>query len=124
MSGQPIRLMLITTHLHLREQVGRLLEREPRFTLVADVPSGVEAVSQMRHIRPDLILMDVQLPDGDGLTLAKVIRQLLPGGRVVLLVGSAAYRKPALECGVSETVTKSDLSQNLISTLTRVCASA
>jgi DNA-binding NarL/FixJ family response regulator len=119
-----IRLMLVEHYAPLRAHIHALLAHEPTFEVVADLESGTEAVNEARRLTPDLILMDVALPDADGLTLTRVIKQLQPDSCVVLLISSLKYRQSALDCGVTETIVKSDLISDLISTLKRVCAAS
>ena len=123
-AGRHIRLILVEARASVRNQLRALLESEPTFVLIAAVQSGIEAVSEMRRFDPDLIVMDLQLPDSDGLTLTKVIKQLQPDSCVVLLISSLKYRKSALDCGVTETIVKSNLASDFIPTLKRVCAAS
>jgi DNA-binding NarL/FixJ family response regulator len=123
-AGQHIRLILIESHANVRNQIRALLASEPTFALIANLQSGVEAASEIRRLEPDLVVMDLQLPDTDGLTLTRVIKQLQPDSCVVLLISSLKYRKSALDCGVTETIVKSDLISDFIPTLKRVCAAS
>ena len=61
-----IRLMIVDDHRLLRKGIARLLELEPGMTVVAEAGNGEEAVDQFRRHKPDVTLMDLELPRMDG----------------------------------------------------------
>ncbi|MBV8186442.1 MAG: response regulator transcription factor [Alphaproteobacteria bacterium] len=74
---------------------------------VVEAPTGAEAVSALRHYRPDLVLLDLGLPDIDGLTLIGRIREIAPIPIVVLSSrGDEAGKVAALDSGADDYVTK------------------
>jgi DNA-binding NarL/FixJ family response regulator len=115
-----IRLMLVEHHAHLRAHIHTLLAHEPMFDVAADMESGVEAVNEARRLKPDVIVMDMVLPDADGLTMTQVFRKLLPNSPVILLACTTDYRQAAMECGASAIVVKHEAATHLIPTLKRV----
>ena len=115
-----IRLILSEGRSNTREQIRTLLESEPIFFLQAAFRSGIEAVSAIRRLKPDIILMDLQQPDSDGLTLARVIKRMVPDSCVMLIVNSNELNQHAIACGVNATVSKSRLHNDLIPILKRV----
>jgi response regulator of citrate/malate metabolism len=94
--------------------------RDPAFLLPAAFQSGIEAESDIRRLKPNFILVDLHLPDSDGLTFAGAIKLLQPGGCVVLPVDAAKHTKQALDCGAVETIVKRKLDSKLIPSLRRV----
>ena len=80
----PIRLMLADDHRMLREGLGRSL-REEGFDIVGEASDGEEAVRLAGELAPDVVLMDVTMPDVDGVEATRRINRDLPGIRVVML---------------------------------------
>ena len=116
--------MLVGNHVQLRAQVRTLLAREGWCEVIGDIENGLEAISEARKLEPDMILVDVLLPDTNGLTFTSAVRRLLPTVQVVVLMYSTAYRRSVLAQGVSEIVLKTDLSRQLVPALKRVWSQA
>ena len=89
MASTPIRLMLVDDHDMVARALKIVLEDEPDIDVVAVANSAAQAVAIATTARPDLILMDYYLPDGDGASAAARIRSDNPNITVVLLTGSA-----------------------------------
>ena len=79
-----IRLMLADDHRMLREGLRRSME-EQGFDVVGEAGNGDEAVRMAETLRPDLVLMDVTMPEMDGVEATRQIRIVAPGVRVVML---------------------------------------
>ena len=77
--------MLVDDHAVVREGLRLVLEREPGFTVVSSVSTGEEAVEAYGRQRPDVVLMDLQLPGMSGLDAIRAIRQKDAGARIVVL---------------------------------------
>ena len=69
-----IRVMCVDDHQILREGVAAILMREPDMDVVGQASGGAEAVSLFKTLRPDVTLMDIQMPDMDGIETMKAIR--------------------------------------------------
>ena len=63
----PLRLLVVDDHEVVREGLVSLLDRRPRFQVVAQAGSVAEALTEARRHQPDLVVMDVRLPDGSGI---------------------------------------------------------
>ena len=85
---EKIRTLLADDHQLFREGVVDMLESQPDFDVVGEACDGVEAVSKARGLKPDLILMDVNMPGCDGLEATKRIMADLPQTRIVMLTNS------------------------------------
>ncbi len=85
---EPIRVMLVDDHALFRQGLRRLLEDQPDFEIVGEAATGREAVERASEIMPDVILMDIYMPEGDGLEATRAIRARLPYARIVMLTVS------------------------------------
>jgi DNA-binding NarL/FixJ family response regulator len=80
-----IRVLCVDDHRLLREGLVRIIELQPDMTVVAQAANGEEAVAQFREHRPDVTLMDLQLPIMPGLQAIQAIRQLQADARIIVL---------------------------------------
>src|SRR3954447_4263066 len=83
--ANPLRLLVVDDHEVVRQGLVALIDRRPNFQVVAEAGTVEEAMSQARRHEPDLVIMDVRLPDGSGVEACRDIRAELPGTRVVML---------------------------------------
>ena len=87
MSGATWSVVLIDDADDLRLLVGRLLERDGRFTVVGEAGDGRAGVEVVESQQPDAVLLDLAMPVMDGLQALPRIRQVSPGTKVVILTG-------------------------------------
>jgi DNA-binding NarL/FixJ family response regulator len=81
--------MLVDDHDVVREGLRALLSRREGFEIVAQAATVFEAVSEAARIQPDVIVMDVRLPDGSGIEACREIRELRPETKVIMLTSNA-----------------------------------
>ncbi|UCH59252.1 MAG: response regulator transcription factor [Anaerolineales bacterium] len=81
----PIRVLLVDDHQLFREGLANILNNQPDFEVIAEAGDGLEAHIKARKLKPDLILMDVIMPGGDGLEATQRIMQELPQTTIVML---------------------------------------
>jgi len=81
--------MLVDDHEVVRMGIRTLLERRPGFTIVGEAGTAAEAVSMARQCEPDVIVMDIRLPDGNGVEATREIRGERPETRVIMLTSYA-----------------------------------
>jgi two-component system response regulator DevR len=84
-AGRPFRLLVVDDHEVVRQGLVALLDRRPNFQVVAEAGTVEEALAQARLHQPDIVIMDVRLPDGSGVEACREIRADLPDTRVVML---------------------------------------
>ena len=81
----PIKVLAVDDHPVVREGIGAILAREPDIALVAEAENGREAIEYFRTHRPDVTLMDLQMPLVSGLDAMIEIREEFPSARVIVL---------------------------------------
>ncbi len=81
----PMRLLVVDDHEVVRQGLVALLERREAFQVVAEAGTVAESIEQARRHQPDIVIMDVRLPDGSGIEACRAIRAELPETRVVML---------------------------------------
>ena len=118
-----IRLMLADDHRMLREGLGRSM-REQGFDVVGEASDGAEAVAMAQRVRPDVILMDVTMPEMDGVEACRQVRLELPSTQVVMLTMHADQEvlASAIRAGASGYLVK-DCSTEEIASAVRMAAS-
>jgi DNA-binding NarL/FixJ family response regulator len=80
-----IRVLLADDHALFRDGLAGILNSQPDFEVVGDASDGLEALVKARNLIPDLVLMDIGMPGGDGLEATRRIKQELPAVAVVIL---------------------------------------
>jgi DNA-binding NarL/FixJ family response regulator len=103
-----IRVMLVEDHGLMRRTLREILDAEDDLTVVAEAFDGATAVSRALNARPDVILMDIDLPDSSGIQATREIVEWLPQTRVVMLTVSSAEEDlfESLRAGASGYITK------------------
>jgi DNA-binding NarL/FixJ family response regulator len=84
-SATQLRLLVVDDHEVVRQGLVAMLERRPNFQVVAEAGTVAESIEMARRHKPDLVVMDVRLPDGSGIEACREIRAELPDTRVVIL---------------------------------------
>jgi two-component system, NarL family, response regulator DevR len=83
--AKQLRLLVVDDHEVVRQGLVAMLDRRPSFQVVAEAGSAAEAVEMARRFQPDLVVMDVRLPDGSGIEACREIRDEQPNTKVVIL---------------------------------------
>ncbi|WP_410632479.1 response regulator [Amycolatopsis sp. cmx-4-83] len=119
-----IRLLLADDQELVRQALCALLALEDDFEVVASVGRGDEVVAAAREHRPDVALLDIEMPGLDGLAAAAVLAAQVPGCRVVMLTtfGRAGYLRRAIEAGAAGFVVKDAPADVLADAIRRVRA--
>jgi two-component system, NarL family, response regulator DesR len=119
-----IRVLLAEDQAMIREALAALLSFEDDMEVVAQVGRGDEVAEAARQARPDVALLDIEMPGADGLTAAAALRQLDPGIKIVILTtfGRPGYLRRAMESGVSGFIVKDSPADKLAATIRKVLA--
>jgi DNA-binding NarL/FixJ family response regulator len=122
--SNPIRILTVDDHPMLREGIAAVLGAEDDMVLVAEASNGREAVEQFRAQRPDVTLMDVQMPELNGIDAIIKIREEFPDARIIVLTtyGGDAHAARAIKAGASGYLLKNMLRKELIDTIRTVHA--
>jgi len=117
-----IRILVVDDHPILRQGLAALLAVEPDMQLVAEASNGREAIELFRSVRPEVTLLDVQMPETDGIQALTTIRSEFPAARVVVLTTYAgdALAQRALKAGAQGYVLKGLLRKELLETIRTV----
>jgi DNA-binding NarL/FixJ family response regulator len=84
-----VRVFLLDDHEVVRRGVADLLEAEPDLAVVGEAGTAAEALARVPAVRPDVAVLDVRLPDGDGVTVCRELRSRLPDLRCLMLTSFA-----------------------------------
>ena len=119
-----IRILAVDDHPLLRKGIAALVSAEPDLKLVAEASNGQEAVNAFRTHRPDVTLMDLQLPAMDGIEAIQIIRSEFPEARIIVLTTYAgdAQVVRAVKAGARAYVLKEDMLDELLHTIRAVHA--
>ena len=123
-SGDPIRILTVDDHPLLRDGIAALVSTQSDLRLVGEASNGREAIELFRKLRPDVTLMDVQMPEIDGIEALIAIRSEFPNARVIVLTtykGDVQVTR-ALKAGAQAYLLKSLLRQQLLTTIRDVHA--
>jgi DNA-binding NarL/FixJ family response regulator len=83
--GDKIRVLITDDQQLVREGLSVLLDLIPDICVVGEASNGIEAVERARQLKPDVVLMDVQMPELDGLAAMRQIQDACPGAKVIIL---------------------------------------
>jgi DNA-binding NarL/FixJ family response regulator len=119
-----IRILAVDDHPMLREGIASLVASQPDMKLIAEASTGREALEQFRKHRPDLTLMDLQMPDMDGIEAMVAICSEFPEARIIVLTTYKGDVKilRALKAGARAFLLKGLLRKELLETIRAVHA--
>jgi len=118
----PIRILVADDHPLLRDGVAGLVADQPDMELVGEASTGLEAIEQFRKYRPDVTLLDLQMPEMGGLDAIKTIHDEFPEARIIVLTTyqGDAQVLGALRSGAQAYLLKSTLRRELLDTIRAV----
>ena len=118
----PVRLLLADDHTIFRQGLRELIERKTDFAVVGEAANGREVLEQVEIVRPDIVLLDIQMPELDGVAVARQLAQTHPEIRIIVLT---MYRQDqhlieAIKSGVRGYLLKDADAEELIDVIERV----
>jgi DNA-binding NarL/FixJ family response regulator len=123
-SSESIRILAVDDHPLFRHGIVGLLTDQPDIQLVAEAGTGLEAIQQFRSHRPDITLMDLQMPEMSGFDAMMAIRGEFPDAKIIVLTtysGDVQVLR-ALKAGARAYLLKNTLHKNLLETIRAVHA--
>ena len=121
-SGEGIRLLIADDQALVRGALGALLDLEPDLTVAGMASDGAEAVRLVQELRPDVCLMDIQMPGMDGVEATRRIREASPTTRVLIVTTFArpGYLRSAMDAGAGGFIVKDTPAEQLAEAVRRV----
>jgi two-component system nitrate/nitrite response regulator NarL len=117
-----IRVLVVDDHAILRDGICSLLERQAGITVVGEAGNGGEALERVEQLQPDIVLMDVAMPEMDGLQATRRIKELYPEIKVLILTqhDNQEYITPLLQAGAAGYVLKRSGGREVITAIRQV----
>ena len=112
----PIRLLIVDDHPVVRDGLRGIFESSPEFEVAGEASNGAEAVTRARSLKPDVVLMDLRMPDVDGVTAIKRLAELGLDTRVLVLTtfDTDTDVVPAIEAGATGYLLKDSPPEELL----------
>ncbi len=117
-----IHILIVDDHTIVREGLRILLEDEPELEIIGEAADGEEAIQKALTLQPDVILLDLVLPDIDGIEVTRQVLTRQPTCRILLLTSFAEDKNviAAMQAGATGYLLKDVLKEDLVSALQRV----
>lgn len=117
-----IRVLLVDDHQILMEGVASLLANEKDIQVVGKVRSGVDALQKMSSLHPDVLILDIQMPEMDGFAVAQLVHKKYPKTHIIILskYNTVAYAAEALRKGAQAYVFKDSDPEYLVQAIRQV----
>jgi CheY-like chemotaxis protein len=117
-----VQILIADDHELFRRTVRSYIESQPNWTVCGEAGDGIEAVEKARPVRPDVVLMDINMPRMDGMEAARIIRRELPDSKVIVVTQNhdSIAREQAAAVNAHAYVTKSDLTRQWSPTIQKV----
>lgn len=117
--SEPIRVLIVDDHAIVREGLRTLLVEESNVEVVGEARNGTEAVSMAAHLTPDVILMDLVMPEMDGIQATELIHKANPACQILVLTSFAEDQRvpDAIQAGAIGYMLKDVLKGDLLSAI-------
>ena len=117
-----IRILIVDDQNFTRQALQAILESEQDFEIVGQANNGVQAFEFMDEVCPDILIVDLEMPEMNGLTLTKIVRQRFPDTKVIILSGNDDDKNinAAVEAGARGYLLKTTSAQEIVDTIRAV----
>lgn len=118
----PLRILIVDDHQAVREGIRVTLEKRSGWEVCGEAADGWDAIEKAKSLRPHIVVLDVRMPNLDGLEATPLIKKELPDSVILILSQQdpAETRDRAMQVGASAFVSKYDAHRQLIPTIERV----
>jgi YesN/AraC family two-component response regulator len=119
-----IRVLLVDDEARLRQMAKRLLLADHDIEIVGEAANGRSAVDLNSELGPDLIVMDIAMPELNGLEATRIIRKQSANTKIIVVTAMAAepYRKAAMTMGANAFLSKGAFDSELLPTIHNICS--
>ena len=117
-------VLIVDDNPSIRRMLRSVVEQEPKYQVCGEAENGEIAVSKVQQLKPDVVILDLQMPEMDGLAAARHINSLAPQTTMLMLTmhTSQQLQKTALAIGIKAVLSKTEsVEQQLLAALRDVC---
>jgi len=120
------RILIVDDSAPLRKSLRRCFECEPGWQVSGEATNGKEAIQKACELHPNIILLDLSMPEMNGLEAAKALKKLMPSVPLVMFTSfvTANLEREALACGICRVIVKSDPMGKLVGCVRSMVAEA
>jgi two-component system, NarL family, response regulator DegU len=120
----PIRVFIVDDHPIFRQGLRQAIEHDPRLSVVGEAGDGASALQQIKTLRPDVAVLDIEIPGGDGLDVARALQTLQPAIPAIVLTmhKDEAMVNAALDAGVRGYIVKDNAVTEVVEGVKAVAA--
>src|SRR4030065_2440029 len=113
--SEKIRVVIVDDIAETRDNIRKLLQFEPDVEVVGVARTGREAIDLSKDVKPDVLLMDINMPDMDGIAATEIIRKMVPYTQIVILSiqNDPNYMRRAMLAGARALLTKTPTTDKL-----------
>lgn len=115
------RVLITDDSIMMRESLKTILVKN-NYQIIGEAVNGIEAINKYRELKPDIITMDINMPEMDGISALKKIRELDPECKVVIIstLGQENYVREAIQEGAKAFIVKPPQEDIIIKTLSKI----
>ena len=111
------RLLIVDDQPRARQSLSALLVIDFPQIIIFEASTGKEALHQVKTFSPDIVVMDVLMPEGDGIEVTRLLKAMHPQNKIILYSMYSEYQTAALSAGADAFITKGEPSKILIATI-------